>query len=625
MCGIAGICFPRSTPSLEVEATLERMLMALRHRGPDDRGWQLISTNSVADGYIGLANARLAILDLSPAGHQPMHDAETGNWIAFNGEIYNHLDLRKEIGARAGAWTSTSDTETVLRAYRLWGASCVERLRGMFAIAIWDARANALWCARDRLGIKPFYYYASDNTLLFASEVRAVLASGRVPVRLDFAGLAGYVRFGAVPEPLTLIENVHSLPAGHWMRLRQGRVDEIAAYWEPSPKQFMDQGESIIDLARRNLERAAGEHVLSDVPVACFLSGGIDSSIIAGFAAKKLGPQLHTFTLGFNEGTVDESAYAQAVAEKHGTTHHVARLSRAEIAAQVPAAVQSMDLPTVDGLNTYIISKAVADAGYKVVLSGLGGDELFGGYPSFKRAASCERWAQYLGRIPASWRAWLAGGGNKGLRAAELLERETSLEQRYACLRSLWSRQELAEMGIAETPSLARDVAQNGAPLAARVSILELTGYMRSMLLRDSDVLSMKHGLELRVPYLDHLLVEDCLRSGAACRNGENLPKSWLLKAAGDLLPEGIASRPKQGFALPMTEWMRGPLRGFVNEGLTMVEQSRILPRLELKEIEADFSRGRLHWSRVWQFVALGHWIQSHLSSTANAGHSGPE
>ena len=613
MCGIAGIVAPCSVLASDDEAALERMVTALRHRGPDDRGWQLIPTHGIADGIVGLANTRLAILDLSPAGHQPMQDTETGNWIAFNGEIYNHLDLRKEIGTRAGPWTSTSDTETVLRAYRLWGTSCVERLRGMFAFAIWDARANALWCARDRLGIKPFYYFANGNTVVFASEVRAVLASGRVPLNLDREGLAGYIRFGAVPEPFTLIENVRSLPAGHWMRLRQDRVEEIAAYWKPSAGQSRQQSESVTELIRSHLERAAGEHVLSDVPVACFLSGGIDSSIVAGFAAKKLGPQLHTFTLGFDEGQADESAYALAVAEKHGTTHHVVRLSHAEVAAQVPAAVRAMDLPTVDGLNTYIISKAVADAGYKVVLSGLGGDELFGGYSSFSRAAWCDRWAKYLGRAPASWRALLAGGGNKGLRAAELLEREASLEQRYACLRSLWSRRELTDMGIAETPELARDGAQNGAPLASRVSILELTGYMRSMLLRDSDVLSMRHGLELRVPYLDHLLVEACLQTGAACRNGADLPKSSLLKAAGNLLPEGIARRPKQGFGLPMSEWMRGPLRGFVEVGLAVVEHSRILPELELKDIEARFSRGELHWSRVWQFVTLGYWIQQNI------------
>ena len=613
MCGIAGICVLDSVEASEVEAALKRMVTALRHRGPDDEGARLVSTRCVADGIVGLANTRLAILDLSPAGHQPMPDPETGNWIVFNGEIYNHRDVRCEIGGRAGRWRSTTDTETVLRAYSLWGVDCLEHLQGMFALAIWDATRSALWCARDRLGIKPFYYYANADKVVFASEVRAVVASGWVPAKLDLNGLAGYVRYGAVPEPYTLIEGVQSLPAGHWMRIRQSRVEEVQAYWKPCAERSTQPSESVADVVRGDLEWSASEHVLSDVPVACFLSGGIDSSIVTGFAAKKLGAQLHTFTLGFHQPEVDESAYAQAVAEKHGTTHHLIRLSHDEVAAQVPDAVRAMDLPTVDGLNTYIISKAVADNGYKVVLSGLGGDELFGGYSSFARAAWCERWAAHLGRVPRSWRVRWAGGGNRGSRAAELLEKQATLEQRYACLRSLWSRQELIEMGIDWTPELARDGGPEGAPLASRVSVLELTGYMRSMLLRDSDVLSMAHGLELRVPFLDHELVDDCLKYGTATRNGAHAPKEWLLKAAGDLLPRGISRRAKQGFTLPMADWMRQPLREFVAQGLTAMKEAGVLSQVDTTELQRKFEQGQLHWSRVWQFVTLGHWIERSL------------
>lgn len=614
MCGIAGICCPRSMPTSEVEAALERMLAALRHRGPDDKGAELISTHFVADGIIGLANARLAILDLSPAGHQPMHDPDTGNWIVFNGEIYNHLELRKEIGDRAGAWRSTSDTETVLRAYRLWGANCVERLRGMFAIAIWDGRTSTLWCARDRLGIKPFYYHANGDKLLFASEVRSILAAGWVQPELDSVGLAGYVRFGAVPEPHTLVKGICSLPAGHWMRIRHGRIEQEKPYWAPSPEKCATTKTSVAEVVRAHLERSAREHVLSDVPVACFLSGGIDSSIVTAFAAKELGARLQTFTLGFHEADADESAYAQAVAEKYGTSHHLIRLSHDEVAAQVPDAVRAMDLPTMDGLNTYIISKAVADNGFKVVLSGLGGDELFGGYPSFARAAWSERWAKRVGGMPRSWRVMLAGGGNRGERAAELLNRSATLQQRYDCLRALWSRTELVQMGIGEAPELAHDGTGNGAPLASRVCVLELTGYMRSVLLRDSDVLSMAHGLELRVPLLDHELVDDCLKHGTAVRNGSRMPKRWLVQAAGELLPEGLARRPKQGFTLPMADWMRQPLKEFVGEGLAAMKDAGVLAQVDSGELQRDFERGRLHWSRVWQFVTLGHWMRRNLS-----------
>ena len=621
MCGIAGICSHAKRPASEMEAAIRRMVVGIKHRGPDDDGYQIVSTPRQADGLAAIANTRLAILDLSPAGHQPMHDTETGNWIVFNGEIYNHLDVRAEIGERAGKWHSQSDTETILHAYRLWGRDCVQKLRGMFAFAIWDASTGRLWCARDRLGIKPFYYHAQDETLLFASEIRALLASGWFRAELDPVGLAGYIRFGAVPEPYTLVKGVQSLPAGHWMVVHAGRIEKVEPYWRPVPQHATVERGSIVSEIRAELDRAVREHLISDVPVACFLSGGIDSSIVTGIAAKELGARLQTFTLGFHETAADESAYAEAVARKCGTTHHLVRLSHDEVAAQIPVAVGAMDLPTMDGANTYIISKAVADRGFKVVLSGLGGDELFGGYPSFPRAAWAERWAPSLGFVPRSLRALAVGGGNKGRRAAELLDRNASLTERYASLRALWSQRDLEQMGLANAPDWG-DAFTGDAPLASRVSVLELSGYMRSVLLRDSDVLSMAHGLELRVPFLDHVLVETCLKYGLADQDGSVLNKAWLLKACGDLLPRGVADRPKQGFILPMAEWMRGPLREYVGEGLAVIDGSEALPKVKTGQLLDDFERGRLHWSRVWQFVVLGHWLEDSFFGQQSLPHS---
>jgi asparagine synthase (glutamine-hydrolysing) len=426
---------------------------------------------------------------------------------------------------------------------------------------------------------------------------------------LDHVGLAGYVRFGAVPEPYTLLKGVQSLLAGHWMLVRAGCIEKVEPYWHPEPRQADVERGSIVSEIRTQLERAVHEHLLSDVPVACFLSGGIDSSIVTAIAAKELGRRLQTFTLGFHETRADESAYADAVARKCGTTHHLVRLSHDEVAAQIPIAVGAMDLPTMDGANTYIISKAVADHGFKVVLSGLGGDELFGGYPSFQRAAWAERWAPSLGLVPRSLRALAAGGGNKGRRAAEFLDRNASLSARYASLRALWSRNDLEQMGLADAPDWG-DAVDGDAPLASRVSVLELSGYMRSVLLRDSDVLSMAHGLELRVPFLDHVLVETCLKYGLADPEGSLLNKAWLLKATGDLLPRGVADRPKQGFILPMAEWMRGPLKGFVGEGLAVIDGLKALSKIKTGQLLDDFEHGRLQWSRVWQFAVLGHWLE---------------
>ena len=320
MCGIAGICSQAGRPVSELEAAIRRMVAGIKHRGPDDDGYQLVSTRRGADGVAAIANTRLAILDLSPAGHQPMHDPETGNWIVFNGEIYNHLEIRAEIGERAGRWHSMSDTETILHADRLWGRDCVQKLRGMFAFAIWDAASGKLWCVRDRLGIKPFYYCAQPDALLFASEVRSLVASGWFRRELDHVGLAGYVRFGAVPEPYTLLKGVQSLPAGHWMTIHDGHVEKIEPYWKPEPQHSTVARESVVWEIRGELERAVREHLMSDVPVACFLSGGIDSSIVTGIAAKELGKRLQTFTLGFHETASDESAYAEAVARKPATS-----------------------------------------------------------------------------------------------------------------------------------------------------------------------------------------------------------------------------------------------------------------------------------------------------------------
>ena len=612
MCGIAGICTQMGRPTSEIESAMRRMVAGIKHRGPDDDGYQILSTSRTGDGIVAIANTRLAILDLSPAGHQPMFDSATGNWIVFNGEIYNHLEIRAEICGRAGQWHSTSDTETILQAYWLWGRDCVQKLRGMFAFAIWDAASGTLWCVRDRLGIKPFYYCAQPDALLFASEVRSLLTSGRLRAELDRLGLAGYIRFGAVPEPYTLLKGVQSLPAGHWMIVHAGHIEKVEAYWKPEPRHTTVARESVVGEIRKELERAVHEHLISDVPVACFLSGGIDSSVVTGIAAKELGKRLQTFTLGFHEGASDESAYAEAVARKWGTTHHLLRLSHDEVAAQIPVAVGAMDLPTMDGANTFIISKAVADRGFKVVLSGLGGDELFGGYPSFPRAAWAERWAPSLGLLPSSIRSLAVGGGNRGRRAAELLDRNATLSARYASLRALWSQGDLENMGLEGAPDWG-DAVDDDAPLASRVSVLELTGYMRSVLLRDSDVLSMAHGLELRVPFLDHELVESCLKYGVADQDGSALNKTWLLKTAGDLLPRGIADRPKQGFILPMAEWMRGPLQGYVGEGLAVIDGLDALPKVNAVRLMDDFERGRLPWARVWQFVVLGHWLEENF------------
>jgi asparagine synthase (glutamine-hydrolysing) len=322
MCGIAGISSDAEFDRTIVKNVIGRMLPTLRHRGPDDCGSVVLDGGSVA-----LGSARLAILDLSAAGHQPMQDPATGNWIVLNGEIYNHLEVRSKLGRRGGEWHSSTDTETVLKAYEAWGPKCIEQFRGMFAFAIWDNREHALWCVRDRFGMKPFYYRASAGVTIFASEIRTLMASELVRSRIDKLGLARYVRFGSVPEPLTLVEGLQSLPAGHAVWVRAGHVERAEAHWRPRCNSVAMPRREAVALIRKHLERGVSEHLLSDVPVATFLSGGVDSSIITALAARLSSKQVQSVTLGFQECEADESKYAKRVVDHYQTDHHQILLS----------------------------------------------------------------------------------------------------------------------------------------------------------------------------------------------------------------------------------------------------------------------------------------------------------
>jgi len=605
VCGIAGVW--ARAPVEELEAALHRMLAALRHRGPDDSGCERASTGD--DGAAVLGCTRLAIQDTSAAGHQPMLDPETGNRILLNGEIYNHLEVRRALGDVS--WRSRSDTETVLRSYAAWGASCLERLKGMFAVAIWDRSDRSLWCARDRFGIKPFYYWTGGGRFAFASEVRALLASGLVPRRTSAPGLAGFVRFGSVPETETLVDRVQSLRSGEWMRVRGGQVTETRTYWRAGSVERLlgAPAPDAADELRERLERSVREHLLSDVPVAAFLSGGMDSSIVTALAASASPRRLRTFTVGFAEHELDESARARSVAERYATDHRELRLSDAEAAGLAPQAVRALDLPSADGVNTFVVSQAVARHGLKVVLSGLGGDELFGGYRSFRLLTLAHRWSPLLGALPARVRRLAARGGS-GERAAEMTARGAPLVERYEALRALWSRRELSSMGLDPGAGYGAEDPGPAASVPSRISALELGGYLRATLLRDADAMSMAHSLELRVPFLDHELVESCLRHRAAATGPWRGYKAMLRRAAGDLLPPGTAQGGKRGFVLPMGRWMRGPLRPFVAEGLAALDGARALPAVDTRALARRFESRRLPWVRLWALAVLGHWLE---------------
>ncbi|MCE9608911.1 MAG: asparagine synthase (glutamine-hydrolyzing) [Chthoniobacter sp.] len=592
MCGIAGVLsFQNEAQPLD--------LALLSHRGPDSRGtWQS------ADRRCWLGHTRLAILDLSPAGAQPMTDPATGNVIVFNGEIYNHLALRRDLAALGATFSGTSDTETLLAAYRHWGEGMLPKLKGMFAFAIHDQADGSLWLARDRFGIKPFYCRRGSDAFVFASEIRSIALQGRLRSTRD--SLTAYLQWGCCPHSTLLYPDVFELPVGAHLRVGVERETKPVPYWPPVrfPNTAPPGGRpALVRRTRELLETAVHQHILSDVPVACFLSGGIDSSVITALAARELHRELHTFSVGFEDAAYDESQYARCVANRYHTDHTEIRLSSEEVIETVKEAVMKMDLPSIDGVNTYIVAQQVAKKGFKVALAGVGGDELFGGYPQFLAAPRLK----YLALVPQPLLD-LALRLKKGRHFLTDLPGSVDAGLCDQWSRRSWHSALLQTAGLSPRaipielrPELHDDF--------ARISWSELSHYLRDMLLRDSDQMSMGVSLEVRVPFLDHELVEFLLGLPAAMKEQPDQIKSLLVEATADLLPTEIYQRKKMGFELPMPRWMRGPLETFVRDGLQHTVEQGLFTTHQTEDFRQLFLGNKLHWTKLWGIVVLGWYL----------------
>jgi asparagine synthase (glutamine-hydrolysing) len=587
MCGIA-VHFQSSGQATPLDLNL------IHHRGPDSHGeW------CSADGRCWLGNTRLAIVDLSPTGAQPMADPATGNVIVTNGEIYNHNAIREKLGGNV-AWRGTSDTETLLVGYAHWGRAVVEHVKGMFAFAIYDAARNELFVARDRLGQKPLYYVLDPGGVRLASEVRVLLDGSRLTTP---EAISGFLQWGACPEQFVIHRDVQVLPAGHMMIISADGQSTVQRYW-PSRPAFVTATDNVISKLRVLIEKAVEEHLLSDVPVASFLSGGVDSSIVSALAAQKLSNKLQTYSVGFDLEEFDESRIAMEVAQRYRTDHHRIQLSEDEVIESVTEAVDKLDLPSVDAINTYIVARAVAAHGVKVALSGLGGDELFGGYPSFRDVPRL----QLLAALPSFLRWIVALPTKRGDRLADVPASGDPAEVAQ-WRRRFFTDEDLRRAGL----PLIREALDRSVALPddfAQISWTELTGYMRRMLLRDSDQMSMAVSLEMRVPFLDHDLVEYVLGLPAVIKKRYPGVKGLLVEACRDLLPASVYDRPKAGFVLPMKQWMRGPLSDFVARGLSETIARNLLPESFVNEVRGGFERDRIHWTRLWSLVVLGHFAK---------------
>ena len=665
MCGIGGAVGRLSgergdaarARDARVVGVVERISAALRHRGPDGSGLWASSGREVV-----FAHRRLAILDLSEAGAQPMVDGESGCVITFNGEVYNFLELRRELEALGESFRSSSDTEVILKAYKRWGIATVRRFRGIFALALWDPRSRSVYLVRDQMGIKPLYWTtvrdadSGQEIVLFASEVRALLASGVVARRLDPAAIASYLFHGFVVGPATILENVHLLPAASILTIAPGagtgggNTRELRQYWQlPSSA---GRSTTVAEL-REELASTVRMQLVSDVPLGVFLSGGVDSSAVAALASEVAPDAVHTFTIGFDVAAYDETRYAAQVARSIRSRHTSVNLGEQGFLEQLPDAFTAIDQPTFDAINTYFVSRAAREAGMTVALAGTGGDELFGGYPSYvdlPKALRVGSWLPlggatgvrrrvYDGTISAAARLvnhsfWNVLGQappqTRWGKIADVARAANDMLGLYQVSYALFTREAQAQLASAPVREAQRTQEYGLSPEVARgwrariegseplhaISVLELSSFVGERLLRDTDTASMAVALEVRVPLLDHVLCESLAGVDPERRFSPSRKKQLLRDIALARLDPAIFDRPKSGFVLPIDAWARRRLQPQME---ILLGDAALARRVGLRPEAVDtlwrsFAAGRpgLYWSRVWAIYVLLSWCQTH-------------
>jgi asparagine synthase (glutamine-hydrolysing) len=622
MCGIAGLF---SRDGALVLAALPPMVAAQAHRGPDGEGLEFVSTGGI---HLGLGQRRLAIIDVSPAGRQPMIHPDTGDQLVYNGELYNTEELRRELPDVR--WRGHCDTEVLLHGLARWGTDYLDRLRGMYALAFYDRRAGRLLLARDPVGIKPLYYSALPDAFLFASEVRALLASGVVPRDPDPAAAATMLAYGAIQEPRTYFARIRALPPGSHAivdlhREPSGLEPSIRRHWRyPTAPAAIPWGDAVAT-TRSLLEDAVRDHLVSDVPVGVFLSAGLDSTIVASLAARHA-RDLRTFTVGFAEHPeMSESPLAEATARRIGARHTDVQITGPEAEAAALRWIDSLDQPSVDGLNTFLISQAGRVQGIVVALSGLGGDELFGGYSNFTDAVRMRRLVRSLRFLPGGIRAALGRVAAVrrppavAAKIADMLGSNGDLLDLFLHCRRSMSNAQLASLGLEPGPlGLDHRYLPAGALDGVThseddpywsIAQWESRCYMGNTLLRDSDANGMAHSLEIRVPLLDRRLLDFAFALPDDVRLPDGRANKPLLRAAfAPLLEDDIASRRKSGFTLPIGAWMRGPMRGLCEDALTHLKASGLVRPEGVERIWRSFVDGPDHsrWSRAFSLCVLG-------------------
>ena len=629
------------------------MTAAMRHRGPDEDGFLV---DEVRAPGLALGMRRLSIIDLK-TGHQPVWNETRDVAVIFNGELYNYRELRERLILFGHRFSTQSDTEILVHAWEEWGEDCLEELRGMFALALLDLRkryatAPLLFLARDPLGIKPLYYTQTSDGFAFASEIRALVAGKMAAKTLSQDALTSYFLFGSVSEPVTLLDGVFSLPPGHRMLVyvpERRRMPRARAWWDATRSPAAKDGRAIGDFSssarslRTLLENAVRAHLIADVPVGLFLSSGLDSSAIAAIAGRAQAG-ICSFTLSFPGTAYDEAPLARSIAKHCGTRHRDIPLGGEAVVSRIDEAVAALDQPSMDGINTYFVSWAAREAGLKVALSGLGGDELFGGYATFADTPRIARLIRMAWFVPAPLRKAVApllralvaarSSPDVARKAVAAWLSPDALPHPYFFTRALFpigaqlSRlieprfrpSSVAADGVTLEPTWlgwlerAADGARELEGMSS-VSWLEMRSYMASTLLRDTDAVSMARSLEVRVPLLDTPLVEfvGALPEGARRRDGTS--KALLVTAIGDLLPQEALAQKKRTFTLPWEDWLRGGLRKRLETSFAEVAPG-LAPYLRadgVREVWGAFLEGKTSWSRPWSIYVVNEWCRKNL------------
>jgi asparagine synthase (glutamine-hydrolysing) len=639
MCGIAGALLAHSAlPAPEIEARLWQMISTIRHRGPDDEGvW--------TDGLCGLAHARLSIIDLSPAGHQPIASSDGTVWLTYNGEIYNFADLRDELMARGYVFRSRTDSEVIVNGWHAWGPALFARLRGMFALALWDRRTRRLVLARDRLGKKPLYYMPGPGAFLFGSEIKAVLAWPGVPRVPNLRAIDDYLSLQYVPAPDTAFTGIFKLPAAHYLTIEADaaggwHVPEPVRYWELPQPQASSAARPAADLQAElvaHLEEAVRLRLVADVPLGAFLSGGIDSSSIVAMMARAGSGRVKTFSIGFTDRQYDERHYARLVAERYGTEHEEF-VVEPDAVAVLPKLVWHYGEPFADpsAIPTYYVSE-MARRRVTVALNGDGGDEAFLGYLRYRAM----RYLAQLDRLPNAARVALAqllGVAPNTLqrkfqlgRIRDILQIDEDVPaQRYGAALAFFSdRDKTAGYGDAMRSERAPSALDRlgpyfggGSDLVEGANRADIHTYLPDDLMVKVDVASMAHGLETRSPLLDHVLLEWAARIPADIKMKSSTTKALFKAAMMPFLPAEILHRKKMGFGVPLERWFRNELRELASDTLLgqRARERGIMRSDYVRRLLDDHAAGRQnHHTRLWALLMLELWFRSWIDEAAEA------